>query len=246
MKKLCIVLILFLGFGLSALKAQDDPYVYRPGRVTFKDGSVVSGMVRLHDDAPWYNQRYIWFIDSASYAANPNVKGKKYRADDMQMYEVGTRIFDKVHYVNIENLQLKSLGSNDHMMERLTMGSITSHRFYDYPADASIDYGTEEKLAEDEAQRKHDLLAGYKILCTKNDETKPHNAFDMDLVKYLAEVPAVQEKYQTGGYGNQPMVAHKGLMAKMIANAKKTAFKQEEADAIIAAFNDYNAQIASK
>jgi len=243
MKKFCIALFLFMGLGLSVCMAQDDPFVYRLGTVTFKDGTVVSGLVRLHDDAPWYNQRYIWFIDSASYAANPNVRGKKYRADDMQMYRVGNRIFDKVHYVNIENLQLKSLGSNDHMMERLTMGTITSHRFYDYPADATMDYGTEEKLEQDEAQRKHDLLAGYKILCTKGDETKERNAFDIDLVKYLAEVPAVQDKYQTGGYGNQPVVAHKGLMAKMIAQAKKTTFKQEEADAIIAAFNDYNTQV---
>jgi hypothetical protein len=245
MKKLCIALTLFLAFGLSVCKAQDDPYVYSPGAVTFKDGNIVNGMVRIQDDAPWYNQRYIWFIDSATYAAHPNIKGKKYRADDMQMYQVGNRIFDKVHYVNIENLQLKSLGSNDHMMERLTVGRITSHRFYDYPADTYGDSGTEEKIQQDEAQRKQDLLTGYKILCTKNDEKKQRNAFDIDLLKYLADVPAVEDKYQTGGYGNQPIVAHKGLMAKMIATAKKSAFKQEEANAIIAAFNDYNAQIGA-
>ncbi len=245
MKKLCIVLTLFLGFGLSVCKAQDIPYEYRPGTVTFKDGTSENGMIRLHDDMPWYNQRYIWFIDSAAYAANPNAKGKKYRADDMQMYRVGDRIFDKVHYVNLENLQLKSMGTNDHMMERLTIGRISSHRFYDYPADYYADSGTEEKLDQDEAQRKQDLLTGYKILCTKDDEKKQRNAFDIDMLKMLAEVPAVQDKYQTGGYGNQPVVAHKGLMAKMIATAKKSAFKQEEADAIVAAFNDYNAQIVA-
>ena len=245
MKKICIVFALFLISALSVCKAQDDPWVYRPGTVTFKDGTTVPGLIRLHDDMPWYNQRYIWFIDSTSYAANPTIKGKKYRADDMQMYQVGARIFDKVHYVNIENLQLKSLGTNDHMMERLTVGRITSHRFYDYPADMYGDSGTEEKIKEDEAQRKEDLLKGYKILCKKDDEKKQQNAFDIDLLKYLADVPAVQEKYQTGGYGNQPVVAHKGLAAKMIAMAKKTAFKEEEANAIIAAFNDYNAQVTA-
>jgi len=107
------------------------------------------------------------------------------------------------------------------------------------------DSGTEEKIQEDEAQRKEDLLKGYKILCKKDDEKKQQNAFDIDLLKYLADVPAVQEKYQTGGYGNQPVVAHKGLAAKMIAMAKKTAFKEEEANAIIAAFNDYNAQVTA-
>lgn len=243
MKKLCIV-FLFLVCGLSVCKAQDGGPVYRPGMVILKDGTKISGMILLDDNAPWYNQRHIWFIDSAAYAANPDARGKRYRADDMQMYRVGTRIFDKVHYVNTENLQLKSLGTNDHMMERLTVGRITSHRFYDYPADYRADSGTQEKLDRDEAQEKTDLLKGYKILCVKDDETKQQNAFDIDMLKYLADVPAVQQKYQAGGYGNQPIVAHKGLAAKMIAMAKKTAYKPEEADAIIAAFNDFNAQSA--
>jgi hypothetical protein len=242
MKKFYIVFALFFISALSVCKAQEETWAYHPGTVTFKNGITVNGLIRIYDTMPWYNQRFIWFIDSASYAGNPNVKGKKYRADDMQTYQIGTRIFDKVHYVNIENLQLKSLGTNDHMMERLTIGRITSHRFYDYPADTYSDSGTEEKIERDEAQRKNDLLTGYKILCIKDDEKKQQNAFDIDLLKYLADVPAVQEKYQTGGYGNQPVVKHKGLAAKMVAMAKKSAFKPEEADAIVAAFNDYNAQ----
>jgi len=243
MKKICIVLIMFIVSGLAVCKAQDDDtWVYRPGTVIFSDGTKVNGLIRIYDGMPWYNQRFIWFIDSASYAGNPNVKGKKYRADDMQMYQVGNRIFDKVHYVNIGNLQLKSLGSNDHMLERLTVGRITSHRFYDYPADFYGDSGTEEKIQQDEEQRKNDLLTGYKILCQKDGETKLKDAFDIDMLKYLADVPAVQQKYQAGGYGNEPVVAHKGLAAKMMAMARKSAFKPEEADAIVAAFNDFNAQ----
>jgi hypothetical protein len=244
MKKFYIAFALLIIFGLPVCKAQEETWSYHPGAVTFKDGTTVSGMVRIYDTMPWYNQRSIWFIDSASFAANPNVKGKKYRADDMLMYRVGDRIFDKVHYLNTENLQLKSLGSNDHMLERLTIGSITSHRFYDYPPDISGDSGTEEKIAQDEAQRKNDLLKGYKILCIKADEKKQRNAFDIDLLKYLADVPAVQQKYQTGGYGNQPVVKHKTFgFANMVALAKQATFKPEEADAIVAAFNDYNAQI---
>ena len=243
MKKYRIIFILLIVTTFTTVcKAQDETWSYHSGAVTFKDGSTVRGMVRIYDTMPWYNQRYIWFIDSASFAANPNVKGKKYRADDMLQYRVGDGIFDKVHYVNIENLQLKSLGTNDHMMERLTMGRITSHRFYDYPADTYGDSGSEEKIEADEEKRKNDLLKGYKILFVKDDEKKQQNAFDVDLLKYLADVPAVAQKYQEGGYGNQPVVKHKGLMAKMIATAKQTAFKPEEADAIVAAFNDYNAQ----
>lgn len=245
MKKFNIVLILFLVSSALFCKAQEQPRMYQPGTVTLKDGTRIKGFIKLYDSNPWYNQRYIWFIDSASYVASPNVKGKKYKADDMQMYQVGARIFDKVHYVNMENLQLKSFGTNDHMMERFTVGRITSHRFYDYPADTYSDSGSEEKIQQDEEKRKNDLLNGYKILCVKDDEKKQQNAFDLDMLKYLADVPAVQEKYQKGDYGNQPIVEHKGLMAKMIAHAKKTAFKQAEADAIVAAFNDYNAQSTS-
>lgn len=245
MKKFCIVLTLFLISSALFCKAQEQPPTYQPGTITLKDGTRISGFILLYDSSPWSNQRRIWFIDSASYVANPNIKGKKYKVEDMQMYQAGTRIFDKVHYVNTENLQLKSLGNNDHMMERLSIGRITSHRFYDYPPDTWGDTGSEEKIREDEEKMKEDLLKGYKIFCVKDDEKKLQNAFDLDMLKYLADVPAVQEKYQKGGYGNQPIVEHKGLMAKMVAHAKKTAFKQAEADAIVAAFNDFNAQSTS-
>ncbi len=248
MKKISMILALLIISGLSVCKAQEqvETYSYHPGSVTLNDGTILKGMVRIYDTQPWFNQRHIFFIDSATYAANPHANGKKYRFDDMLHYQVGTRIFDKAHYINTENLQLKSLGANDHMLERLTMGRITSHRFYDYPPDVSVDAGTEEKIKRDEAQQKDDLLRGYKILCVKDDEKKQQNAFDIDMLQYLADVPAVQQKYQSGGYGNQPVVKHKGLAAKMVALAKKTAFKQDEADAIVAAFNDFNAQSVSK
>jgi hypothetical protein len=242
MKKTLFVYALLFAATMLVCKAQEEKWMYRPGSVTFNDGTTVNGLVRIYDTMPWYNQRYISFIDSAAYAANPKVRGKKYRADDMQQYKVDYKIYDKVHYVNIENLQLKSLGRNDHMMERLCIGQITAHRFYDYPPDTYGEIGTEEQIRQSEEKRKNDLLRGYKVLCVKDGEKKQENAFDIDLLKYLAAVPAVQKKYQEGGYGNQPIVEHKGLAAKMLAMAKKAAFKQEEADAIVLAFNDYNAQ----
>src|SRR3978361_741587 len=78
MKKICFTITLFLISGLLICKAQEITWVYRPGQVTFKDGTKVSGQVRIYDDgdSPWYNQRFIWFIDSASYAGNPNIKGR--------------------------------------------------------------------------------------------------------------------------------------------------------------------------
>ncbi|HVW97667.1 MAG TPA: hypothetical protein VHA56_16960 [Mucilaginibacter sp.] len=237
--------IFILGFCLlfTVLKAQD---AYQPGFIILNNGTRIAGSIRLNNSEPWFNQRRIWFKDSAAMAADPNVKSKKYKADDLKFYQVGERKFEKVHYVDYENLQLKSMGSNDHMLEKLSDGRINSYCFYQYPKDFDAYYGTEEGLEQYKQKQKNDLLMGYKILAKKDNESKFHDALDYDMQKYLEDNHDVWEKYKAGGYGNQPLTKKKGLMAKMIATAKKTAFKQEEADAIVAAFNDYNAGNATK
>jgi hypothetical protein len=105
---------------------------------------------------------------------------------------------------------------------------------------------SEAEIAARRKKKTNELLRGYKILTVKDNEGKPKNAFDYDLQKYFEDTPAVLQKYQGGGYGNEPIVAKKGLAAKMIAMAKKAAFKPQEADAIILAFNDYNDKNAAK
>jgi hypothetical protein len=132
------------------------------------------------------------------------------------------------------------MGTNDHMLERLAYGRIKAHRFYSYPADTEGYIGTEEEIAAKQEEKKNDLLTGYKILTQKDNENKLHDAFEYDLQKYFEDTPEVAQKYQSGAYGNQPVVAKKGFAARMIAMAKKAAFKPEEANAIIAAINDYN------
>ena len=80
----------------------------------------------------------------------------------------------------------------------------------------------------------------------KGDDTKLRDAFDYDMQKYFEDTPDVAQKYQDGGYGNHPIVAKKGLAARMISMAKKTTFKEEDAAGIIAAINDYNLKNAGK
>jgi hypothetical protein len=236
-----IAAILLLSF--SVCRAQDN---YQPGYIILNDGTRVGAFIALNDDAPWYNQRYIRYKDSAAFAADPNVKSKKIKVDDMKCFQAGTRIFDKIHYVNLENLQLKSMGTNDHMMERLAMGRINAHRFYQYPQDFVVYMASDDEVAQKEAEKKNDLIKGYKILVQKDDETKLHDAFDFDLQKYFKDTPEVLEKFQSGGYGNQPIAAHMSLAQRMVSLAKKSAFKPEEADGIIAALNDYNDKNAGK
>jgi hypothetical protein len=236
-KHLSHSLFTLLLLSFSFCKAQVN---YQPGFAILKDGTRVSGLIYLNENAPWSNQRYIFLKDSAAVASNPDVKAKKYKADELKYYKVGSREFDKVHYVDMANLQLKSMGTNDHMLERLAYGRIKAHRFYSYPADTEGYIGTEEEIAVKQEEKKNDLLTGYKILTQKDNENKLHDAFEYDLQKYFEDTPEVAQKYQSGAYGNQPVVAKKGLAARMIAMAKKAAFKPEEANAIIAAINDYN------
>jgi len=243
MKKVFFLLFISIFTTLSFCKAQNE---YQPGYVILTDGTRIAGLIRLNNDEPWFNQRRIWMKDSAAVAADPNVKAKKYKVDDLKFFQVGNRMFDKVHHVDTENLQLKSFGTNDHMMERLAMGKITAHRYYSYPQDFVVYAKSEEEVEEIEAEKKHDLLIGYKIFVQKDNDTKLHDAFDYDMQKLFGDTPDVAQKYQDGGYGNHPIVTKKGIGARLISMAKKTTFKEEDAQGIIAAINDYNEKNAGK
>lgn len=212
------------------------------GHAVLKDGTKINGQIGKFESEPWFNQRYILFKDSAELAANPNAKSKKYKVDELETYQVGETIYDKIHYVNTEKLQLKSFGTNDHMLPRLAKGRMNAHQFYSYPDDVSAFWGTEEEYKEWKKGKQDELLTGYKILITKDQDTKVKDAFDADLLKYFEDTPEVFQKYQAGGYGNEPVTKKKGLAAKMIAMAKKVAFKPQEAEAIALAINDYNAK----
>ncbi|MCJ0741368.1 hypothetical protein [Pedobacter montanisoli] len=213
---------------------------YERGYAILKDGTRINGLISRFDQDPWFNQRYILFKDSAEFASNPESKATKYKADDLQFYQLGNTSYDKIHFVDTENLQLKSLGTNDHMMERLSTGRINAHKFYSYPIDVEVFIGTAQELAEWISKNKSESLSGYKILITKDKDGKPKNAFNIDMLKYFEDTPEVSQKFKTGAYGNEPVGEKKGLAAKMISMAKKATFKPREAEAIVTAINDYN------
>ncbi|MDB4919767.1 hypothetical protein [Mucilaginibacter sp.] len=233
---------LLLLCSVSVLKAQD---VYQPGYVILNDGIRLSGTIILYANSPWLNQQHIFLKDSAAVAANPNgdVKPKKYKTGDIKYYQVGDRKFDKVHYVESSDLHFRILGSNDHMLERLTAGRIASYRYYSYPPDMDTFTGSYEDY---EKRKTHELLAGYKILARKDNDGKYHDILNDGIKDYLKDAPDIMKKYDDGTYGNEPSASGKGLMAKMIARAKKTTFKQQEADAIVAAFNEFNQEYPAK
>lgn len=233
----CVIVMLF---SLLTANAQVE---YKPGYAILNDGTRISGLISINNGSPWYNQRYMRLKDSLELTtkAEKDVKSKKVKVEDLKFYQVGDRKFDKVHYVDVENLQLKSLGANDHMMERVATGKIDAHRYYSYPSDFKVYSGTSKQEVDEEVQKDHDdLVHGYKILVTKQGDDKLRNAFDYDMQKYFEDTPDVLLKYQKGEYGNQPIVKKSGLAARMIAMAKKATFKTEEADGIAAAINDYN------
>jgi len=239
MNKKFLILVANLCLFATLTNAQ---ITFLKGHAVLKDGTKINGQIGKFENEPWFNQRYILFKDSAELAANPKAKSKKYKVDELETYQVGETIYDKIHFVNIEKLQLKSLGTNEHMLPRLAKGRINAHQFYSYPNDVYIFQGTEEEYKEWKKGKENEILAGYKILITKDQETKAKDAFDADLLKYFEDTPEVFQKYQAGGYGNEPVTKKKGLAAKMVALAKKVTFKIEEADAIALAINDYNAK----
>ncbi|MNK06740.1 hypothetical protein D3C87_246390 [compost metagenome] len=237
MNKKVLLLLVVMVCTFTIAQAQVN---YLKGYAILKDGTRINGLIGKFEQDPWFNQRYILFKDSAEFAANPKLKAKKYRADDLQSYQMGNLIYDKVHFVDTENLQLKSLGTNDHMLERLATGRINAHKFYQYPPDTQGFIGTEEEYIEWQKKNHNDLLNGYKILIAKDKEAKRKNAFDVEMLKYFEDTPEVAQKFKDGSYGNEPVTQKKGLAARMVALAKKVAFKPQEAEAIVKAINDYN------
>jgi hypothetical protein len=232
---ICCCMLLLCSF--SAVKAQD---IYQPGFVILNDGTRVAGSIIVYANAPWLNQQHIFLKDSIALAANPNsdIKPKKYKTADIKYFQVGDRKFDKVHFVESSDLHFRILGSNNHMLERLTYGRIAAYRYYSYPPDMDTFTGSYEEY---EKRKTHELLAGYKVLARKDENGNYHDTLNDGVQKgYFDDAPEIMKKYNEGAYGNEPSSAKKGLFAKMVATAKKVTFKQQEADAIVAAFNEYN------
>lgn len=229
---------MFLLF-VSTVKAQDT---FQPGYAVLEDGTRVSGLITFYSNTPWHNQRYIWVKDSAGVAANPNadVKAKKYKVDDLKFYKVGQHFFEKVHYVDLQKLQVKNLGTDDHMMEKLNAGKITAYRFYDYSSDMFA--GSKASIDEEIRKENNDLLNNWHYLAKKGSEEKYRDMFDYDLQKYFEDTPEVLQKYQAGGYGNEPVTQKKGLAAKMVAMAKKATYAHMQYEPLVAAINEYNSK----
>lgn len=236
-------LFLALLFSGTLVNAQDN---FQPGYAILNDGTRVSGKIMLYSKTPWSNQRYIWMKDSAAVAVNTNVKPKKYKADELKSYHVGNRHFEKVHFVDLEKLQFKNLGTNDHMIEKLNTGRITAYRYYGYPIEFVRVAASEDEMDKMLQKENDDLFNSWKYLAKKGSDEKYHDLFNDDLQKYLEDTPAVWQKYQTGGYGNEPVSQKKGLAAKMMAMAKKASYSHMQYESLVAAIDDYNAKNSVK
>lgn len=239
MKKNYLILIGLFILSVLQVKAQDD---YQPGFAILNDGTRVSGLISVYEKNPWFNQRFIFLKDSAQVAANPNkeVNSKKYTADELKYYKIGDRTFTKIHYVDLQNLQVKSLGSNDHMLEVLATGRINAYRFYPYPQDVFASLVSEEDVRRQIKEDHDKKLRSWKFLVQKDNEGKYDNIFESDLQKYLEDTPDVLEKYNNGEYGNEPVSKKRGLAAKMVSLAKKATYMPMKWPGIVLAINDYN------
>ncbi|MEN0056434.1 MAG: hypothetical protein AAGC65_22330 [Mucilaginibacter sp.] len=239
MKKNYLILICLFILSVLQVKAQGN---YQAGFAILNDGTRISGFIFMDANDPWSSQNHIYLKDSAAVAANPNkeIKAKKYNADELQYYKVGDRTFTKIHYVDLQNLQSKSLGSNNHMLEILNLGRINAYRFYPYPQDTFSSIGS-DLTVEQQIKRDHDdKISHWKFLVQKDNKGKYDNIFESDLQKYFEDTPEVLKKYNDGEYGNEPVSKKKGLAAKMMSLAKKATYMPMKWQGIVLAINDYN------
>jgi outer membrane protein OmpA-like peptidoglycan-associated protein len=234
MKKIYFLTVLLFTMFLAVCKADD----YQPGYVILKDGKHVSGLIKLYKDAPWKNQRFIWFKDSAAYAANPSIHAKKYFSSELKSYQAGSHTFVRVHYIDQSYLNLRTLVNNYHMLERVSNGRIVAYMYYSYPPEI-LGFGDSngervEASGDNQAMR-------YRIIFKKDGAKHFHNAYGYGLASYFKDTPQVLQKYDDGSYGNVPNAHGASLYDRIATLCKRTIFtSQKETKGIIAAFNDYD------
>ncbi len=242
MKKIYLLAILLLTISLTICKADS----YQPGFVILKSGKRVSGQIKLYKNAPWKNQRFIWLKDSAALAANPNVSAKKIYASGMKFYQVGTRQFVKVTYVDQADLKLRNLYTNSWMLERVANGRFVAYMYYSYPPEFFDYFFADPKGDQTEPAGNDNAMIKYRIIFKKNNAKHFVNAYSYGLASYFQDTPQILQKYSTGAYGNQPDVDG-SMFTRLSEICNRTIFtSRAETKGIIAAFNDYNQIYAPK
>ena len=236
MKKFYLLALLLLTVSLTVCKADG----FEQGFVILKNGKRVGGQIKLYKHAPWKNQRYIWFKDSAAVAANPNVKPKKLYAADMKFYQAGTRQFVRVSYFDQAFIKLRNFYSNAWMLERVANGRFVAYMFYSSPPEFFDYFFADPKGDQTEPAGNDNASIKYRIIFKKNGAKHFVNAYSYNLEKYFEDTPQILQKYQNGSYGNQPDVDG-SIFERLSEICNRTIFTSHaESTGIIAAFNDYN------
>lgn len=242
MKKIYLLALLLLTISLTICRADG----YQQGFVILKNGKRIGGQIKLYKHAPWKNQRYIWFKDSAAVAANPNVKPKKLYASDMKFYQAGTRQFVKVSYFDQAFIKLRNLYSNSWMLERVSNGRFVAYLFYSSPPEFFDYFFADPKGDQTEPAGNDNAMIKYRIIFKKDNAKHFVNAYTYGLEKYFKDTPQILQKYSTGAYGNQPDVDG-SIFTRLSEICNRTIFTSHaETNGIIAAFNDYNKVYAPK
>lgn len=242
MKKIYLLAVLLLTISLTICKADG----YQQGFVILKNGTRIAGQIKLYKNAPWKNQRFIWFKDSAAVVANPNVKPKKYYASDMKFFQAGTRQFVKVTYVDQANIKLRNLFTNSWMLERVANGRFVAYMYYSYPPEFFDYFFADPKGDQTEPAGNDNAMVKYRIIFKKDNAKHFVNAYTYGLASYFKDTPQILQKYSSGAYGNQPDVEG-SIFTRLSEICNRTIFTSHaETNGIIAAFNDYNQFYAPK
>lgn len=189
------------------------------GQIITKKGEVLKGYIKLNGDerSPWKNQQKVEFFTEDA-MADGKVKGKEretFKPKDIKAYVVGDRYFESMK-ISIAKLEV-GIGIADwKFVERMTDGKLSIYRVYDTPDPVSVTTSEEERVALEQEMERMRTEPNIIMIKEGEDPVLPHK---VNLADYMADCPAVADKYSSGDYGIEPWNPDaETKMGKWIAN----------------------------
>lgn len=237
MKKSILIFALFL-FYSNLISAQpplgENHY---NGFILTKKGKIEGIILRNgQDDKPWLDETLVGFIKMKDAKKLNKLKKKnfeKYKPKDILGYGFDDQLYLTRKYAASAKIGIKVLGRK-WFLKTIVDGNLKVFTYYEQPSNVNL-LGVSD--AEKEAERDR-IRKDFHILLQKG-EGELQIIKKADIPALLADCPSVKEKYESGGFGFDPLKAEekKGL-GKIIA---RTGTYLELISNIATVAEEYNA-----
>ena len=208
------------------------------GQIITNEGDILHGYIKLNGDerSPWGNQQKVEFFTQDA-MSDGKVKGNEretFKPKDIKAYIVGDRYFEAMK-ISIAKLEV-GIGIADwKFVERMVDGIISVYRIYDTPDPVSVTTSEEQRVALEQEMERMRTEPNIVMIKEGEDPVLPHK---VNLAEFMADCPAVANKYSSGDYGIEPWNSDaETKIGKWIANQTNAEqFKAVMTEII----NDYN------